>query len=275
MAIEKYPLPGLAELRKANTGFFLRDNGLNWKPEGGCGLFSECLFDEDSGESGLKSGYDVLLPRLNRKDVVPIIEEKVQHLGLGERLSILDVGCWTGKALEDCTKRWREKIDGVGITASLPPWFSKETIDALSRQNVKLVCGDAHDLTGIFKGMSFDVIFSNSAIGYMFDSVRVLEEIWQLLGKDGISLINGFYWPRESFQRDLDTLNKWCKGKGFEINLQKSKIRPNNETAKVFDIADVTMVKNRHDNVKFPVKPIGVKKHYHSYPEILYYGFQF
>lgn len=269
-ATERYPLPGLDQLKSANTGFFLRDNGSSWRPEDGCGLFLERPFDENSSESaGFKYGYDILLPKLNGKDVVQVIQDRFQRLGLDERLSVLDVGCWTGKALEDCARMWKGKINGVGITASLPRWYCPDNRD------VEIICADAHNLASVLDERKFSVIVSNMAIGYMFDSKSVLEQIWQVLNNKGVALINGLYWSK-SRRRDLDLLNKWLKKSKFEINFQSSRsISPNPETAEFFDLIDVTMVKNRHDNVELPVKPLGVKKHYHDYPEILFYGFQF
>lgn len=268
----------LEELAARNRDFFRKFDGSLWGEvdhEEGCGLKTKMPFSDDSGEPRLVSGYDLFLPQIHGKNVIEVISEKVCHTPKDRKVKILDVGCWAAEALKDCAEEWGNQVDLFGINANHPPWFTRETLETLGRQNIKVVCGDAYDLSQIFAGTSFDVIVSNSAIGYMFDSTRVLEEIWQLLGKDGTALLNGFYWPRDSFKQDLNALNGWCKKKSLEINFLRSNIRPNNETAKVFDIADVTMVKTSNDAVKFPLKPLGVKKHYHSYPEILYYGIQF
>lgn len=264
----------LEELAVQSREFFRKYDGRLWC-EDGHGLEAKIVFNDDSGETRMISGYDTLLPVVHGKNVVEVINRKIGHAPEGGKVKVLDVGCWVAEALKDCAREWGSNVELVGINANHPPWFTKETIRALSGQNIMAVCGDAHDLTQIFSGKSFDVIVSNSAIGYMFDSVRVLQEIWQLLEKDGTAFINGFYWPKNAFREDLNTLSRWCRNKGFDVKFQESKLRPNNETAKVFDIADVTMVKTSSDAVKFPVKPLGVKKHYHDYPEILYYGFQF
>jgi len=262
-------LPDYSILAEKNYTFFRDLTEPDW-PD--IGLQTFVNYDEILGERVDVKGYNSLLPLINGKDVIQIINESIDHLKPGEKLRILDVGCWTGYALSDClaNKSWQDKISLFGITAQIPSWRKKELEDC----GVKIEVGDARHLAEIFRGKKFDLIISSNSLGYMFDSFSVLEQVWELLSEKGKALINGLYWDREGKQ-DIKKINHFLRRFGFSVVLKEKAIKTNRQTMEEFSYLQAVMEKTEDGGrvLHFPVVPVGRKQHDPKYPTILIYRY--
>ena len=252
------------ETQETSHGFF---KDLTDPPWPNIGLKTVLNYDDAVGEPVRVLGYDSLLPKVNNKNVVEIIEERISLLKPGERLRVLDVGCWTGYALSECLAKlgWNGKLDLSGITAQIPNRRKTE----LERGKVRIVVGDAQHLTKIFNGEKFDLIVSSDAIGYMYDEFAVLEQVWKLLAGNGLALISGIYWDQERRQ-EIEKINKFFKKRDLSVFL-KVKDRA---SGSVFCLLQAVMEKDTEEKVlRFPIVPYGIKRHDSKYPPILTYRF--
>jgi len=255
-------LSGEIDLKTTSYGFF---KDLMDPPWPDVGLRTVLNYDDAVGDRVRVLGYDSLLPKVNNKNVVEIIEERVSCLKPGVRLKVLDVGCGTGYALSECLTKlgWKGKLDLSGITAQIPNWRRTE----LERGKVRIVVGDAQHLTEIFNGEKFDLIVSSDAIGYMYDGFAVLEQIWELLAPNGLALISSIYWDQERRQ-EIEKINKFFKKRDLSVFL---KVKDKNN---VFCLLQAVMEKDTKGKVlRFPVVPHGIKRHDSKYPPILTYRF--
>lgn len=139
------------------------------------------------------------------------------------KVSILDLGCGSGKFLIDVFKLHPGAVDLSGLTA-LDYRFELEPEEKqLISQSVDYRIGDAQKATEIFQGKTFDFITSVYAFYCFADPLSVLKKCYSLLNPDGIAFIDSVTdGLRPS---DVSRLKDYWKGQNIEADFRSSSLR--------------------------------------------------
>jgi len=151
----------------------------------------------------------------NPKFFVPVVKDFIEHYGLNNQSSILDIGCGKGFMLHD----FKEALPGVELAGiEVSNYCLENTMDS-----VKDVCTFASCDELPFEDNSFDLVISIAAIHNLdVDGVkRSLREIQRVSKKDAFIKVNAYV-----NQKEKDALYQW--------NLVAKTILPVEEYLEIF-----------------------------------------
>jgi ubiquinone/menaquinone biosynthesis C-methylase UbiE len=121
--------------------------------------------------------------------------EALNQSPMDEEFLVLDIGCGTGRAIEEWVLRLRsiyatrEAINGVGIDVNpCPEHIPESSLMEDGTLRSKLIKGDAHSL-GQLEDESVNVGYSIAVVEYLHDALKALEEGYRVLKEGG-----KFYW---------------------------------------------------------------------------------
>lgn len=264
-------------IRRASFDFFRKNFSYEQNPEWQSAGFRDKRYcsDDDwifTGSGEILHGYEGLLPRYKEKTAAEWLSEKCLQIR-DRKVRVLDVGCGEGKALVEMVidQEWKNRLDLYGLAAGFEEKVCRWLIE---NYGIKIKIGDAQRLGEVFPGEKFDLVFANWSVFYMADQFGVLEQIWQALEMGGIGLINGFFYPEEN-KGEIKEINSYLKRNCFDVFLIETIDRKTNwETGEKFVYLQVVMEKNKEEQLRFPLVPVGVAQFESGYPPLLVYRFK-
>ncbi|HBQ50393.1 hypothetical protein A3B42_02840 [Candidatus Daviesbacteria bacterium RIFCSPLOWO2_01_FULL_38_10] len=141
-------------------------------------------------------GYRQALPRLLGLDVMEFIQQVIDRKG---RARILDVGCGSGRFLDQCKRGyrryadgliapgWNDRVDCFGLTACLYGFAESNSVSA----GVNFKIGDAQNLTRLYHGQSFDVITAVHVAHHAADPWALFSGMYEKLAEEGGCFVRG------------------------------------------------------------------------------------
>lgn len=117
----------------------------------------------------------------------PFIEQKIDFIKWLKVKEILDLGCGYGRNLVVLTKRGFN-VSGVDISEKAIT-LCREYLESLQLTSQNIYRADAYNLKEIFENNTFDMIISTALFLHLSNPDIVVEEIWQILKKNGYALI--------------------------------------------------------------------------------------
>jgi len=131
---------------------------------------------------------------------------------------ILDIGCGDGKlSLEVLNRTGAKELVGIDIDPK-----EIEKAKKISDERISFFVGDAANLQ--FEDESFNRIFCNISFQQFLDKEKSLEEMFRVLKKRGLILINFIEEISPVLEETLDILEK-----DYNISLKKNKIKISKE----------------------------------------------
>ncbi|MBI2334275.1 methyltransferase domain-containing protein [Candidatus Daviesbacteria bacterium] len=141
-------------------------------------------------------GYRQALPKLLGLDVMEFIQGVVDRRGMAR---VLDVGCGSGRFLDQCKRGyrryadgltvpgWNEKVECYGLTACL---YNSAELDSVPA-GIHMKLGDAQNLARLYYGQSFDVITAVHVAHHVADPWALFFGMYEKLADGGGCFVRG------------------------------------------------------------------------------------
>lgn len=200
------------------------------------GLTTRAIIDNPLVSAEL--GYVDLLPTFQGKQVDEVIQDKIDEQG---HVSVLDLGCGSGRFLIDVKEKWGDSVYPVGVSAfsyhlEKPAYKiagrpKGATGRELGKLGIPIVIGDAHHLRRnlVISGITpqFDVVVSVMTFMYFADPLNVLKQVHRSLNDGGVAFINDFGIDGSVDPETHGFLTAHLKReRGFDFNYKHAQLLP-------------------------------------------------
>jgi SAM-dependent methyltransferase len=189
--------------------------------------------------------------------------------------NILILGCGSGEEIEYFLRLGVKRIVAIDISSNLIE-YAKQTylpfwLEKYQDIEIQFICGDLNNFDfEIFGDGQFDLVFSSLTMHYIFDWIKILEQIKRVLRKDSKFLFSTHHpvkWGAKSDrQKEANT---------FTLGYKKSKTKSKNEINydyqifgdylnfrkiedKLFDKLDVTYYHRSIGQIFEEIKKVGM-----------------
>jgi ubiquinone/menaquinone biosynthesis C-methylase UbiE len=128
--------------------------------------------------------------------------------GLKWKTKIVDAGCGVCGPARYFAKKFNSEIDAITISEVQKEEAEKKIRQDHLEKNIKVVCGDFHQLTSYFEPENYDAVYFLESLGHSNEPGNAIKEACKILKKSGYIYIKDFYKKEVSDPAEQEKINK-------------------------------------------------------------------
>ncbi|MFN8309516.1 MAG: class I SAM-dependent methyltransferase [Chitinophagales bacterium] len=139
--------------------------------------------------------YGEIIQAFRPKGDRELLNHIASHIPLKQGMQVADLGCGVGGPARYFSKHYGVKVDGITLSEVQVNEFQLRDD---THGNVKVFCGDYHQLPETFKTEFYDVVLFLESLGHSYNCTLAIREAFRILKPGGRIYIKDFFGKKSN-----------------------------------------------------------------------------